>query len=746
MNNLLQLKGHFFNRKNKSGPPIPKFPANSEVSSAHISQLKDELSDILNFWQKHTEINGALVSVHHTRIIPKSSRLSTLLSSNSKPPTQCIRGAKFKKDSTKDGRVRIKHVFTYYVQLSAIAKSIALLEKVQKLVEDYFDGLVSSSKWSNSDITKQINCISKTTMLKVLLDCLYLEKFDIDAPVSNADNSRIVTIYETDIDTKELLRKFGIRIYNDRIINKTTIVLSAEEIKVLESKAPYLVAMNVSDFSKFISDDFEITHEADTSLIPAPTNEPIIGVIDTHFDERVYFKEWVQYVNMMSPDIELSKRDYEHGTAVSSIIVDGPRGNPGLDDGCGRFRVRHFGVATSSGFSSFEILKKIREIVSVNKDIKVWNLSLGSRLEIQDSFISPEGAELDRLQCEYDVIFVVAGTNKPDNRRESMKIGAPADSLNSVVVNAVNKEGKPASYARSGPVLQFFQKPDVCYYGGDGVTINEKIAVCIDDLGARYVTGTSYSAPWIARKLSYMIDVMKLSREVAKALLIDAATAWNTESSNSGIVGYGIVPIKIQDIIASKDDEIKFIMTGCAEEYETFTYNLPVPIVKEKYPFFAKAIMVYFPYCERSQGVDYTATELDIHFGRVDNEAKIKSIDNNVQDDNDTYVYEEDARKHFRKWDNIKLIREKISPRAKPRSVYNSKLWGISIKSKERLSSKHLHNTQFGVVITLKEMYGVNRIDEFIKLCMTNGWLVNSIEVENKINLYNKAEEDIELL
>ena len=115
MNNLLQLKGHFFNRKNKSGPPIPKFPANSEVSSAHIRQLKDELSDILNFWQKHTEINGALVSVHHTRIIPKSSRLSTLLSSNSKSPTQCIRGAKFKKDSTNDGRVSIKHVFTYYV-------------------------------------------------------------------------------------------------------------------------------------------------------------------------------------------------------------------------------------------------------------------------------------------------------------------------------------------------------------------------------------------------------------------------------------------------------------------------------------------------------------------------------------------------------------------------------------------------------------------------------------------------------
>jgi len=42
----------------------------------------------------------------------------------------------------------------------------------------------------------------------------------------------------------------------------------------------------------------------------------------------------------------------------------------------------------------------------------VWNLSLGSAMEIDPNFISPEAAELDRIQCEYDVIFVVAGTNK----------------------------------------------------------------------------------------------------------------------------------------------------------------------------------------------------------------------------------------------------------------------------------------------------------------------------------------------
>ena len=83
--------------------------------------------------------------------------------------------------------------------------------------------------------------------------------------------------------------------------------------------------------------------------------------------------------------------------------------------------MRHFGVATAGGFSSFTILKLIRDIVASNRDIKVWNLSLGSAMEINPNFISPEAAELDRIQCEYDVIFVVAGTNRGTKNSESIQ-------------------------------------------------------------------------------------------------------------------------------------------------------------------------------------------------------------------------------------------------------------------------------------------------------------------------------------
>ena len=367
-------------------------------------------------------------------------------------------------------------------------------------------------------------------------------------------------------------------------------------------------------------------------------------------------------------------------------------------------------------------------------------------MEIHENFISPEAAELDRIQSEYDVIFVIAGTNKPKNeKKKDMRIGAPADSLNSLVVNAVDFHGKQSSYTRTGPVLSFFHKPDVSYYGGDGP---DKIIVC-DPLGKAYVTGTSFAAPWITRKIAYLIYVMGLNREVAKALIIDSAAGWKkSDIPTLNRTGYGIVPKRIEEILQSQDDEIRFIMTGTIEDFETYTYNIPVPQDVKGFPYFARATLAYFPKSDRNQGVDYTGTEMDIHFGRIqekNGKPTIKSIDPNKQsEDGPIILYEEEARQMYRKWDNIKHIKEIVKSNARSRKVYGAGMWGLSIKTKERAQVKAGRGLQFGVVITLKEMNGVNRIDEFVKLCMMRGWIVNELIIENQIDIYIKAEEEIE--
>lgn len=67
----------------------------------------------------------------------------------------------------------------------------------------------------------------------------------------------------------------------------------------------------------------------------------------------------------------------------------------------------------------------------------------------------------------------------------------------------------------------------------------------------------------------------------------------------------------------------------------------------------------------------------------------------------------------------------------------------MEIKTNNRLDPQDGVGLRFGVVVTLKEMNGVNRIDEFIKNCNLNGWLVNIVDVKNRIDIPKIGNEDI---
>ncbi len=105
---------------------------------------------------------------------------------------------------------------------------------------------------------------------------------------------------------------------------------------------------------------------------------------------------------------------------------------------------------------------------------------------------------------------------------------------------------------------------------------------------------------------------------------------------------------------------------------------------------------------------------------------------------------EKDARDKFRKWDSVKYIAERSIKRFRPKSSYLNKNWGMEVKTNNRLDPKDGVGIRFGVVVTLKEMDGENKIDEFIKNCNLRGWLVNEIDINNRIDIYQKMNEKIE--
>lgn len=562
MNNVLELKGKRFIQASKTGSGGgASMNSKKIVTREQLLRLIERISQIKEFWkQEKRPFEGILISVHYNKIVAKSNRIAGLF--KGKDSNYAIVGAKFNKEKT-------KHIITYFLDMEDLDKSIELLLKTSDIIKVKFQNGIDKVTFDDRKKIDKIPfskfSITKSTFKQVIADVSYIEDFEVEMATRQLKQS-IITLYNTHTDTKMLFENIGIDILKSRILDNQTVFLDENQLQILFEKAPYLVSMATEDLSELSPEDFIQEYQQGTLYMPSPTIEPTVGVIDTLFDKRVYFGEWVEYHDMVDDNLPKNPDDYRHGTAVDSIIVDGARLNPWLDDGCGRFRVRHFGVAIGSKFSSFTITKQIKEIIANNKDIKVWNISLGSNQEVNDNFISAEGAILDKIQYENDVIFVVAGTNKPSADIE--KIGSPADSINSMVVNAVTQNGLSTKYARRGLALSFFAKPDVSYYGGS----EEKYIKVCEPLGEANVAGTSFAAPWIARKLSYLMDILGLNREVAKAMIIDAARDWNEKPTPEEVAlyGHGIVPIKIDDIVHTKEDEIKFLVYDVSEKWNTY--------------------------------------------------------------------------------------------------------------------------------------------------------------------------------
>ena len=736
MNNVLRLKGSFESR-GASAPGPAQIPKGQKVTAEKLRSLQAQLTSILDDDRFNKLSINPLVSVRYRTVVAKSNRVKRILSEGSKDASGSIVGARFESCVINEMPSK-RHVITHYVSPKALRSSIELLETCATIIEESFGGAITNEdleQINRNGMGKYGGTMSKTAFAQTARDSYYAEEFFVTEEAERISERAFVSLYKIDgVQPIDLLARLGIEIGEDAQLDEC-VRLWEDKYEELRKKAPFLIAMSTTDIANIPSVSYSQDELHPVLDINHPQNEPIIGVIDTAFNTNAYFSEWVTYEDWTDKDL-LPSLENGHGTMVSSIIVDGPRLNPALEDGCGRFRVKHFGVMTGKRTSSFSLMKKIQRIVNSNPGIKVWNLSLGDTLGVPENAISPSAAILDKIQAENDLIFVIAGTNLDDITQDK-RIGSPADSINSIVVNAANWDGTPADYSRQGPVLSFFCKPDIAYYGG---TSQRKMVVSAP-YGLVETTGTSFAAPWIARKLAFLIYKMRLSREAAKALIIDSAIGWGNKPA-SFTSGYGVPPVNINDILKTPSDEIRFIVSGNADSYETYNYRIPVPTKDERFPFLARATLCYFPKCSRNQGVDYTQTELDLHFGRLYGNG-IKSLDKNSQGNEGSWIYEETARHLYRKWDNVKHVGDQIKGRMAPRKTYDVPMWGLKIRKKERLDPDVGAGISFSVVVSLKEMSGRNRIEEFIQKCYVNNWLVTRINVENEIKIYEEADVEI---
>lgn len=749
VNDILILDGKYETKGNDARKGASNLPNNTSFNIDRLIELKNDLIILDREWSRVSYIPGFLVNVFYTRVIPKSNRINYLFRTPGETTSETIVGARFEEG---------KHVITHYFSnRKVLSNTINELEECYRFAKKVFGEEIRSSifnieKGKEHSIVYPEGC--KTKYRSIIVEAFNILKFEIPRAVKKEyqSNKSIITFYKIlNLSLSDIFKKIGLNEKSDfyfRILSEDdggVAQLDERGLEYVYSEIPYLICNANKDLMDV---PYESLQDSEGSIrtLPNPDDKiPTIGLLDTGFLPGSYFDGWVSYDGEYLKDYDPKSVKDEHGTKIDSILVDGDFINKDkYCDGCGNFKVKHFGIIKKFGEPSTTVMERVASIVRKHPSIHVWNLSIGSDMEIDKNFISYEASILDKLQYENkNIVFVVSGTNLPNGKEEhNYRIGAPADSLNSIVVNSVSSNREIASYSRKGPVLSFFNKPDVCAFGGDN---KNGVAVCTS-LGQSFACGTSFAAPWIARKLSFLIDKMGLHREEAKALLIDSAIGWKRGSNldNKDFLGYGIVPEKIDEIVKTDSDEIRFILSDISSSYTTYNYSIPIPLSEDKYPYIARATLCYFPSCTRNQGVDYTDTELSIKFGRMTDNEKIKDINNNSQDDKEARTTEDEARTYQRKWDNVKVISSVPKEHNKPLKSYSNKMWGMSITSKQRVS-KTIPSIRFGVVITIKDIDGRNRIDNFVENCILKGWNVTRLKVQERIDLMLKIKDDLKL-
>ncbi len=421
MNRILELKGKFGFAPNPSRPGPPSLPKGAVLHVSHLERLLQSLDSVRHYWRDDQTGFKPLVSVYYTRIIPKSSRMNTILKERAASTNSTIVGAKFSQENPP------RHIFTHCVSPHTIENALLNLQQCKKILEDCFSSAITTEQLAllgtkfeklerpaEIQWKKQIEAkipgygLSKSVFSQIIKDAYFIDHFGVEERTRQVSEGQIITLFDTGLTQSEILRRLHMQDVPVKTVDNVTWYVTPSQYNQIISMAPYLVSMAVSDLGRIGT--FPLDGEVggpNQCTIPSPGSEPVIGVIDTLFDESVYFAPWVTYSQMVAEEL-IEPEDYVHGTAVTSLIVDGPALNPHLDDGCGRFRVRHFGIAKHERNSTADIIQKIRRIVENNKDIKVWNLSLGSDLEIEQNFISPEAAMLDDIQSNNDIVFVVA--------------------------------------------------------------------------------------------------------------------------------------------------------------------------------------------------------------------------------------------------------------------------------------------------------------------------------------------------
>lgn len=320
---------------------------------------------------------------------------------------------------------------------------------------------------------------------------------------------------------------------------------------------------------------------------PVFTKKPSItlGVIDGGYIKgNSYLDKYVDYEESVT---EPAHDDYmEHGTQVTGAALYGALNKYKSVDQLTEptISVKNFRVLSSTGTDPdlYETIDAIEKIIPANKNILVYNLSLGPSGPILDDHISRFTFACDLLSKKYGVLFCVAVGNDGEVAGYD-RIQSPSDMVNGLAVGAysldVNGEKERASYSCVGPGREGNKlKPDITAFGGCETT---PIQVISSKEGFRsYTAGTSFSNPLVAAPTTELIGSSKntIDTLVARALMIHSTEKKKKAKMTHCLqMGHGTLPDNIEDVVVCPDKSYTLIYQGEIRPGSFVEYSIPWP-------------------------------------------------------------------------------------------------------------------------------------------------------------------------
>lgn len=544
--------------------------------------------------------------------------------------------------------------------------------------------------------------------------------------------------------------------------------------------------------------DFVETDEILSVKKPDPNFDyPIVGILDSGIARNEFLTPWlIDKKHSSYPDDYI---DNNHGTFVSGILLYGDelekKTISGLE-GCKLFDATVMPDTKKESISEDELIENVREAIKENSEIKIWNMSLGTRQEADKYNFSHSGQALDNIQETYGVIICKSAGNctKFLTGNPKSRIARSADSVHSLVVGSIAHKkttndlvevNHPSPFSRIGKGPSNIIKPELVSYGGNaGVHNGNLTRTGVNSIrpDGRLVSdiGTSFSTPRVSALLASLSMNVKeaFNPLLLKSLAIHSAKyPEGLEISMSERItnmGFGL-PSPVNEVVYNDEYEISLILQDTlikGEYMEILEFPFPQSLIDEDGYFFGKISMtlVGSPIL-KNQGSEYCQSDLDVKFGTYDN---IKERDTNQQtilnefgpdgtqniflngdykasykkNNSDDYATERVLINYGKKYHPVKKYSvdlDGLTPANKENKLKGTKKWFLRVRGIYRDFTEEIAiqddeelSQSYNLILTIKDPTRQNKIYNEVSQLLSEGNFVHSnINLHEQIRVSN---------